>query len=113
MRAILSLADTESGEIAMTILYEGTFTPASHAHQHMAFLQKVMDKIAEKRATDGEHVVDLANLDDTVQQAMETVTIEAKKPVDVLDVLDVKVPDDVSCETPKLVIAHANGQIQH
>lgn len=53
MRAVITVEDQDD-HIHMGVIYEGTprhpgFNAGSHAHQHVALVLKIMDKIAEKR----------------------------------------------------------------
>lgn len=106
-RASLHLED-QDGTIEMRVLYEGPsgFDKHSNAHQHMKIVLKVLDLIAERREIEGEKVVDLDHLDETIQQSLTEIRARNAAGFDEFVVLD-KPPED---KTPGLIVVDANGQ---
>lgn len=114
MRSILTLADDPiRGGLAMVVSFDnpmnaGKFSAMSDAHQHMAILVKIMDRIAERREELGESVVSVENLDSSIIEAMKYVENDVSHVVDELTLLSGVRP----AETSKIIISNENGQIQ-
>ena len=77
MKAVIAIQDTEDGQIDMNLVFEGGFTPESHAHQHVNLMLKVFDTMAERRAQTDVNVVAIDDLDDGIKSAFKLLEAQA------------------------------------
>ncbi len=92
MKAVIAVQDTEDGQIEMNVVFEGTFSPESNAHQHVNLMLKVFDIMADRRAMTQPETVSMDSLDDGIKSALSLLEAQAFTANDPIPEQAIKLP---------------------